>query len=255
MSLTVAGYQMAVTKDVETNTAKLLAAIERAAEAKADILLTPEGSLSGYTPHFDVDEVQAALDLVTEAAASQRLGLALGTCYVEDDGLCYNEVRFYESDGTYKGFHSKILRCGSHDAPPKGEINDYAATELRTFDVAGHYLGALICNDLWANPGCTPVPDPHLTQQLSKMGAQVIFHAVYGGRNGGEGSKVAWQYHESNLRMRSRAGQIWTVTADSAEPTTIPCSAPSGVIDPSGEWVCRTDPTGEALFVHRIDIN
>ena len=160
MSLTVAGYQMAVTKDVETNTAKLLAAIERAAEAKADILLTPEGSLSGYTPHFDVDEVQAALDLVTEAAASQRLGLALGTCYVEDDGLCYNEVRFYESDGTYKGFHSKILRCGSHDAPPKGEINDYAATELRTFDVAGHYLGALICKRPLGESGVHPRARP-----------------------------------------------------------------------------------------------
>lgn len=255
MSLTVAGYQMAVTKDVECNTAKLLATIERAAAANADILLTPEGSLSGYTPDFNVEIVQAALDSVTQSAASHQLGLALGTCYVQNDGHCYNQVRFYEADGTYKGFHSKILRCGSHDTPPRGEINDYAATDLETFDVEEHKVGALICNDLWANPGCTPMPDPHLTQQLSKMGAQIIFHAVNGGRNGGDGSKVAWQYHESNLRMRSRAGRIWTVTVDSAEPTTIPCSAPSGVIDPNGEWVCRTDPTGEAMFVHRIDIN
>ena len=39
MSLTVAGYQMAVTKDIDANTSKLLAAIEQSAEAKADILL------------------------------------------------------------------------------------------------------------------------------------------------------------------------------------------------------------------------
>lgn len=255
MSLTVAGYQMAVTKDIDANTSKLLAAIEQSAEAKADILLTPEGSLSGYTPRFDVTSVRSALDTVTKAAIDQSLALALGTCFIEADGQCYNQIRFYEADGTFKGFHSKILRCGSHDSPPTGEINNYATTDLQTFDVAGHTVGALICNDLWANPGCTPMPDPHLTQQLSKMGAQVIFHAVNGGRSGGEGSKVAWQFHESNLRMRSRAGKIWTVTADSAEPTTIPCSAPSGVIDPEGGWACQTDDTGEAFFVHPINFS
>ncbi len=255
MSLTVAGYQMAVTQDVDCNVQKLISAIERAAGKGADILLTPEGSLSGYTPTFDVATVEAALHTVTQAAVDHRIGLALGTCFVEKDGNCYNQVRFYRSDGTFIGFHSKILRCGSLDDPPKGEINDYTATDLRTFDLSGLEAGSLICNDLWANPCCTPVPDPHLTQQLSNMGARIVFHAVNGGRNGGEGSKVAWQYHESNLRMRVRAGGLWLVTVDSAEPITIPCSSPSGVIDPEGRWACQTDDTGEALFVHRIDFN
>ena len=30
------------------------------------------------------------------------------------------------------------------------------------------------------------MPDPHLTQQLARMGARVVFHAVNGGRDGGE---------------------------------------------------------------------
>ena len=78
------------------------------------------------------------------------------------------------------------------------------------------------------------MPDPHLLQQLSRMGAKVVFHAVNGGRDGGETSRVAWWYHESNLRLRAMAGKLWIVTVDSCEPVTLPCSAPSGVINPRG---------------------
>ena len=52
--------------------------------------------------------------------------------------------------------------------PPQGEINDYAIRPLRTFEIKGIRVGGLICNDMWANPQCTPMPDPHLSQKLSK---------------------------------------------------------------------------------------
>ena len=96
------------------------------------------------------------------------------------------------------------------------------------------------------------MPDPHLTQQLAAMNARIIFHAVHGGRDGSDWSKVAWAYHESNLRMRTKAAGIWTVTVDNAFPTDIPCSAPSGVIGPDGNWVCQTASTGETFFVYTI---
>jgi predicted amidohydrolase len=115
-------------------------------------------------------------------------------------------------------------------------------------------VGGLICNDLWANPECTPGPDPHLTQQLARKGARVLFHAVNGGRDGGEWSEVAWHYHESNLRMRARAGRLWIVTVDSAEPTHLPCSAPSGVIAPDGRWAVKTPAQGEQFFAHTIEL-
>ena len=256
MQFTVAGYQMAVGTDISQNTSALCRAIQQAQSAGADILLTPEGSLSGYTPHFDPRVVEQGLDQVTHVARQAGLGLALGTCFVEADGLTYNQVRFYAADGSYLGFHSKILRCGSLDEPVEGEINDYACTELRTFLYQHIRIGGLICNDLWANPQCTPVPDSHLSQQLASQGAQVIFHAVNGGRDGSPWStQVAWNFHEANLRMRAAAGKIWIVTVDSAAPTDLPCSAPSGVIDPLGNWVCRAAPQGEHLFVHTLEIS
>lgn len=255
VELRIAGYQMPVVRDVAANVDNILGAIDRAAAEGAEILLTPEGALSGYTHLFDTEAVAAGLARVTEHARARRIGLALGTCLIEADRACYNQIRFYRPDGAYLGFHGKTLCCGSVVGPPAGEINHYAVADLRTFPWRdGLDVGGLICNDLWANPQCTPVPDPHLSQRLAAMGARVIFHAVNGGRNGGPWSEVAWQYHESNLRMRARAGGVWIVTADSATPLDLPCSAPSGVIDPDGAFVCRTDPQGEQLFVITVPI-
>jgi predicted amidohydrolase len=232
--------------------------VARAAAAGADILLTPEGSLSGYTPDFDPAAVAVGLDIITGRAAAAGVGLALGTCFLEADGVapgaCYNQIRFYAPDGDYLGFHSKQLRCGTLERVPQGEINDYAAAPLRTFELGGVTAGALICNDLWANPECTPMDDPHLTQQLARMGARVIFHAVNGGRDGSSWSRLAWQFHEANLRMRARAGGLWIVTVDSAHPVELACSAPSGVINPQGAWVVRAEPQGEDFFVTTIDV-
>ena len=54
MELRVALAQLAVTEDVEANVAAIERAVEFAAAEGADILLTPEGSLSGYTHLFAV---------------------------------------------------------------------------------------------------------------------------------------------------------------------------------------------------------
>jgi predicted amidohydrolase len=254
MSIRVAGAQLPITTDVEANVAAIGRAIDWASKRGADILLTPEGSLSGYTHEFDAQAVAQALERVRAEARQVHLGLALGTCFVEADGRCYNQIRFYAPEGDYLGFHSKTLTCGSLTDPPRGEIEHYAVRPLRTFSLNGIGVGGLICNDLWANPGCTPMPDTHLSQQLAEMGACVILHAVNGGRDGSEWSEVAWRYHESNLRMRARAGRVWIVTVDSCHPLELRCSAPSGVIDPRGGWACRAEPQGEQFFVHAIDL-
>lgn len=251
----VCGAQMAVTRDVSANVAALLRAIEYAAQVRADVLLTPEGSLSGYTARFPSHQVEQGLARVTAAAAEARIALALGTCFVEpDDERTYNEVRFYDRCGAFLGFHTKTLLCGTIFEPHEGEINEFATRPLRTFDLNGVTVGALICNDLWANPGCTPMDDPHLTHRLAMMGVRIIFHAVNGGRDGGEWSQIAWRYHESNLQMRAQASRLWIVTVDSAHPITMPCSAPSGVVGPDGRWVARAEPQGEHMFVADIPV-
>jgi len=256
MQLRVAGAQMPVTRHVGRNLQAIMRAIDFAADEGAAILLTPEGSLSGYTHEIDPAATQAALAEITRRARQKALGLALGTCFIEPgDGKCYNQLRFYAPSGEFLGFHSKILRCATLDDPPKGEIEHFAATPLRTFDLNGITVGGLICNDLWANPECTPMPDSHLTQEFSRLGAKVIFHAVNGGRDASQYSLVTvFHYHQSNLQMRAKAARVWIVTVDNAAPLSDPCSAPCGVIDTQGNWAIKTDPTGEQLFAHTIEL-
>ena len=92
--------------------------------------MSPHGRCDGA---FDVPDVERALRRVAAYACERHIDLALGTCFMEPDEKCYNQIRFYRPDGAYLGFHSKILRYGSLKPPMQGEINHYAATPLQTF--------------------------------------------------------------------------------------------------------------------------
>jgi len=249
----IAGKKIPVTNDISVNKKNVINAIELAANINAEILLTPEGCLSGYTHKFNQKEVEAALAEILTASKKANLGLALGTCFYENDKKCYNQIRFYLPSGEYLGFHSKILKYGTFDNPPKGEINNFASTPIKVFKWNDKLtIGGIICNDMWANPECTPMPDIHVSQQQSQKGAKILFHAVNGGRNGDEWSKVIYQYHEANLRLRAKAGKVWIVTVDNSFPDKWPSAAPSGVLSPDGNWALKAKDYGDDFFSYEI---
>lgn len=257
MKLRIAAFQMPVDDhNVAANEAHITSAIDQAAGAGAEILLTPEGSLSGYHATFAPDEVRAALQRVVGRARAARVGLALGTCFQENDGKCYNQLRFYRADGTYLGFHAKTLLCSWVARPqPSDELNHFATKPLEVFEWRpGITVGGLICNDMWANPEFTSMPDSHLARQLGERKARVIFHAVNGGRDGSERSRINWNYHEANLLMRARAAGVWIVTTDNAHPIVLDCSSPTGVVTPEGTWACRAPARDAQLVVHTLEL-
>lgn len=255
MKLRVAGAQIPVSNDIDANVSRIAEAVDQAASGGAQILLTPEGSVSGYTHQFDAERVRQEVSNLVARASVQGMGLALGTCYQEPDGLVYNQLRFYGQDGSYLGFHAKILRTGTFDSPPQGEIQVYSPSPLRTFSFGGTTIAGLVCNDLWANPECTPMPDMHLSQLLAERRVRVLFHAVNGGRDAGEFSQmVVKNFHESQLRMRARAGSLWIVSVDSSHPEEIPCSSRGGVVRPDGSWAVQIPDKGTQIFVHEIDL-
>jgi len=57
--LRIAVAQIPVVADIEANIETISRAIDRAVAEKAEVLLTPEGSLSGYTHKFDQARVEA----------------------------------------------------------------------------------------------------------------------------------------------------------------------------------------------------
>ncbi|MDR0472858.1 MAG: carbon-nitrogen hydrolase family protein [Treponema sp.] len=254
MKIKVALAQIPVTNNIAQNLQELKAAVDYAGDEKADILLTPEASLSGYSSAFDKKEATEAIDELTAKAKALTVGLALGTCMIEKDGLCYNELRFYQPDGSYLGCHTKQLLCGSLEEPPKGEIEYYKKMPLQVFNFIGITVGGLICNDMWANPMVTPTPDPHLTHLLAAMGAKVIFHAVNGGRDNSSFSQgTIKKFHEVHLLMNSIANHIPIVSVDNAYPLETGVSSKGGIVT-EAEWVFSLPDKGRQYGSYMLNM-
>jgi len=240
--------------DIAANLRGIKEAVAQAADEKADILLTPEGSLSGYHHQFDFAQLKDALAELEAYAAARRVGLALGTCMEEADGLRYNELRFYTPVGAYLGCHTKTLLCGSGE-PVRGEVNHYAVQPLRVFDFMGVTVGGLICNDLWANPGCTPMDDTHLTRRLSRMGAKIVFHAVNGGRSAETVAKgLDRRFHEVHVLIKARADGLVICTVDNAAPEHIGVSSLAGIAAPDASWLYTLPDMGRRVATFDVTL-
>ncbi len=242
---------MIVSHDVSANERKILEAVNRAAQDKVDFLITPEGSVSGYHSKFDSNEVAQSVKTITEIARKAQVGLALGTCFKEKNGNdCYNEVRMYSPEGEYLGIHSKILRCSTAQDPNGGEVAEYKTTPLRTFQWKNINIGILICNDLWATPGFTQIPNPYLASQLKQMGAQVIFHSI------NSGTDLRYQaFHESSAELWARTLQMPIVEVNASAENDGFINAPTGVISTDGSRVAVVPNKGENYFTYDLSLS
>ncbi|MGV8095006.1 MAG: carbon-nitrogen hydrolase family protein [Mangrovibacterium sp.] len=243
--LKVAGLQMEVTTNIQRNKERILAGIKEAANGKADFLITPEGSLSGYHSQFDQGELLEALRQVEDCAKENKIGLFLGTCFYEEiDGreFCYNQVRIHAPDGEYLGAHSKVLRCSPLELPGTGEMKEYVEGNLSTYLWQGIRFGVLICNDLWASPGFTTISNPYLPWKLKQLGAQIIIHAI----NSGTGERYK-NFHESSVELWAYALKLPIIEVNAAKGTD-KINARSGLVNTKGEREVIAPDTGEQIF-------
>ena len=241
----ISGLQMNVSNDIDSNRKQIVEAIKKAASAGADFLVTPEGSLSGYTSDFDQKKLAGALEAVTAEASRMKVGLMLGTCYkqiVKGKEFCYNQVRVYSPEGQFIGEYSKILRCSILDVPGTGEMVEYAEGELKTFEWNGNRFGILICNDLWATPGYTTMPNPYLVWRLKQLGAQFIVHCI----NSGTAQKYR-SFHESSAELWALSVKLPILEVNAAQGNE-KINAQSGLIDSNGERSLRVPDSGVQFF-------
>jgi predicted amidohydrolase len=248
-TLTISGLQMDVTNDIKANRDLILDGIRKAAANGSTFLVTPEGSLSGYTSNFDQKELDEALKIVTAEASRQKVGLMLGTCFkkkMSGREICYNQVRVYTPDGSFAGQYSKILRCSTLDVPGTGEMIDYGEGELKTFEWDGNRFGILICNDLWATPGYTTMPNPYLVWKLKQMGAQFIIHCI----NSGTAQKYR-PFHESSAELWASSVKLPVMEVNAAHGNE-KINAQSGLIDAGGDRAFRVPDSGLQFFTVKI---
>ena len=248
-SVIISGLQMTVTNDIKANQNQIITGIRKAAGDGASFLVTPEGSLSGYTSNFNQEELGNALNEILVVALRMKVGLMLGTCYKEKINgkeYCYNQVRVYSPEGRFIGEYSKILRCSRLDLPGSGEMVDYVEGNLKTFEWEGHRFGILICNDLWATPGYTTIPNPYLPWKLKQMGAQFIIHCI----NSGTGQRYR-AFHESSAELWALSVKMPILEVNAAQGDD-KINAQSGLIDKNGNRSLRVPDSGLQFFTVKI---
>lgn len=208
--------QIRVSRDVDENLSRIRAAFAQAKKDKAVWIMFPEGALSGYRKDFDQARVAAALAEVMRLCRDARVIAVLGTCW-QANGQTTNEILIIDAEG--KVIARYVKRCLTY-----GEAKNFKAGDTPlVHQVNGLKVGTLICNDLWVTPGFTDGPNPHLTLQQARAGAQVIFHAV----NSGSNLKFR-EYHESNVKVRSAEAKCPIVIVNAAGDEPINCT--SGVV-------------------------
>lgn len=262
MSNTVrfAGAQIPVTQDLNKNKDSILKAIDWAAENNCDWLLTPEGSLSGYFPNFDIvlengmpDLAKAAYEVISYAN-KKGMGIALGTLWVDIEhrgSIRKNQIRYYDKQGELLGATNKQYIVGGEDSPHHSwdqVLADPPGT-TKTHYLDGVRTCGMICNDFWGNGFRFNAPSLPLMASIHSV--EVILHATNGDR-GNSQDKLWMEWHDVHLRMMSTQYGIPIITVDSCcdkfgEREDLPTSSPSGVLV-DGEWVVQVPRTGQQHF-------
>jgi predicted amidohydrolase len=226
--------QILVTRDVADNLKRIRSAFEQAKKDKARWIFFPEGALSGYHGGFDPKKVEEGFDEVRQLCKDAGVIGLIGTCWKEDAGKPHNQIRIVDKVGDLVSRYSKTCLTYS-------DAKDYVAGGFPMIhSVGGLKVGTLICNDMWVTPGYTDGPNPHLSLQESRSGAQAIFHAV----NSGTDIRFR-QYHESNLALRAAEARCPFVVVNAASATgELNCT--SGVVT-AFEYARTLPRKGEAV--------
>lgn len=208
--------QVALHKIVEKNLANARRAFEQAGKDKADYVLFPELFLTGGVRDIRQDEVAAGIAEIVELCRKFAVTGLVGTGWKEQDKL-FNQVRIIDTKGALAGVYAKkCLTYGDAKTVSPG-------TTPLVFSVDGLTAGVLICNDLWVTPGFTDGPNPHLTLQQAREGAQVIFHHVFSGSD-----QRYRAYHESNQFVRAAEAKCAIVAVNAFTAPEV--NATSGVV-------------------------
>lgn len=176
--LRLAGAQIPCSDNLQSNVKTIKEAIDWASENNVDYIVTPEGSLSGFITDFDTrdrtpEDLEESLHTVVNYAASKKIGLFLGTMYI-DAGIRRNQIRVYDKTGQHiDNFNKTYIMPNYEYVEPENKIKLITLPEAPDVHIAG-----LLCNDMWGNvledsPVCLP--------KLAKdFGAKLIIHSTNG---------------------------------------------------------------------------
>ncbi len=237
--LRIRGIQMHVADSKKENFTKI---IENIQKGDCDIIVFPEMSLTGYNNNFSDTRTIEAWKQIASACKKAYITAIIGTGARVDENT-YIQARIYSDEGKLLGTQEKLV--------PTEEDRKWCrpGEELRLFKHKGVTFGCLLGNDFWVAPGFGPYPDPRLSYQLGKRGAQVIFHLANTGID-----QTYLPYYDINLRLRARESKCYVVTVNAASEHGV-INSPSGIMSPAGKWLVQCPLQGEQSFVYDLEVD
>jgi len=227
--------------DLEGNTRKIVEWMSRARDQKADLVVFPELSLTGYPPEdlllkptFIRDNLRH-LDQVV--AASKGVAAVVG--FVDLDLDIYNAAAFMY-DGELRGVYHKVY------LPNYGVFDEeryfQRGRDCPIFEYAGVRIGVSICEDAWYPAG--PV------SLQAAAGAELLVNI-----NGSPYHKAKRLTRETMIATRamdSRAFMAWVNTVGGQDELVF--DGNSVVFGPEGQLIARAPSFAEELLVADLDI-
>jgi NAD+ synthase (glutamine-hydrolysing) len=255
MALRVAGAQLNLTVgDISGNEEKIAAAMKRAADAGADVLVVPELAIPGYPP----EDLVLRRDFVeANIAALRRLARASGTMTsivgfvdfatgrgrgaddAEPRGVA--NAAAVVSDGRVRGVYHKVL------LPNYGVFDEdryfvEGADPDRIWDIEGIPVGVSVCEDIW-------LPDGPPSLQAAN-GASVLLNINASPFHRGKAAE-----REEMLTARARAGGASVIYLNLVGgQDELVFDGASVVIGSDGELLHRSPQFEEDFFVVDVPV-
>lgn len=166
--------------DLKGNTDKILKGIVSARSRKADVVVFPELSITGYPPddflllpHF-IQGVEEQLNRIV--ALSKGLAVVVGLPRHNPsprERALHNSAAVIE-DGVLLGYQDKVL-LPTYDVFDEHRYFE-PAKELKIWELKGKRVGILICEDIWQHSEASTWYHRDPVEELQKLGPEVLIN-------------------------------------------------------------------------------
>ncbi|WP_200842182.1 carbon-nitrogen hydrolase family protein [Actinomadura sp. K4S16] len=238
-SLSVMVAQMKVSWVIEENLERISQIVARG--RADDLILLPEGALSGYgtdlsplQDHSRITDVELAARYVADLAQRQKVHLFCGSL-AWDRGAWRNAVFYCGPDAQRWVYHKVNLAMNERDHLRPG--NRLAPVSLST-QTGTVTVGVQICRE---------IRFPEQWRHLVDAGADLLLFPTHAA-NPTEPAGV-WRSH---LISRAAENQRFVLACNAAEPLQ---HCPSMIINPRGEVLAETASADPELLRATIDLN
>jgi predicted amidohydrolase len=271
--VTVAAAQMGPIQKADTRAdvvARMIALMDRAKAAGADLIVYPELALTTFFPRWympDWAEVDAWFERempgpdtrpLFEAAARHRMGMYLGYAELTPDGHRFNTAILTDKDARIVGKYRKVHLPGhvEYDTERTHQHLEKRYFEpgdlgFPVFRALGGVMGMCICNDRrW----------PETYRVMGLQGVEMVLLGYntpsVNSQKNAEGPAKRLFHNELVMQAGAYQNSCWVVgVAKAGVEDGHPLIGGSVIVDPDGVVVARAETEGDELLVHACDLD